>query len=312
MLQSHLHVALLACALTCSMSLGSVGLVQQPEASTEQEAPAEKATAWPEPKDEAALKKAVAKVRRAHLDGMEEAGRSEIQLEGAAAAPLLIKAIAKERDDDALVRLTSALDLVTTKEYTRLLAEHLEHKSPNVRVAVMKRLATLGDPGLRDQAEALYKAVAEKSKDAKKAKKLHQDELTRASILCLSTDSRIGLDHTLSIAGSKGWAAWRTPMRAAAKQAKAAGTDVASALIAVLDPSKKASLSEHAAALRLIAYAGRAEHARSVLPSLDDTANHIKVAAVNALRMMVDGDAPLDKLSSFDAIERAKTWKGRI
>ena len=311
--QASLSVALIACSLT---SASALSVAQAPEAAVASaqagESAGEKATAWPEPRDAAALAKSVAKVRAARSDDMEAAGRSEIQVEGAASAPLLIRAIAKERKDDARARLCDALNLVTTQEHTRLLAESLDHKSPGLRVYIMRRLATLGDPGLRERAEALFAETSEKAADPKKAKKLHEDEVDRAAILTLSTGSTVGLAHCVSMAGSKAWPAWREPMRAAATQAKASGKEVADGLQAILAPSSKPSLADRVAALRLIAYAGHEEHARCVLPSLDDTANHIKVASVNALRMMVDGAAPLDKLSSFDAIERAKKWKGRL
>lgn len=274
--------------------------------------PGEKATEWPEPRDMADLKKSVAKIRAARSDDMESAGRSEIQLEGAAAAPLILRAIAKERKDDALLRLRSALALVTTKEHTRLLAESLDDRSQELRVCVMRRLSSLGDPGLRERVETLYKDIKEKAADPKKAKKLHEDEFDRAAILTMSVGSAEGLDHCLEIAGSKGWPAWRDTMREAAARAKDAGTVVAEGLQSTLAPSATPSINLRVAALRLIAYAGTEAHARSVLPSLDDTANHVKVAAVNALRMMVDGDNPLDKLSTFDAIERATKWKARL
>jgi hypothetical protein len=36
------------------------------------------------------------------------------------------------------------------------------------------------------------------------------------------------------------------------------------------------------------------------------------VVTINALRGIVDGDGPLEQLSSFEAIEMAKKWKSRI
>ena len=314
MLRTSLHAALFACSLTLSQAAAAAAPTLSAAAmqAAETAAAPEKAAAWPEPRDAAALAKSVAKVRAARSVDMEAAGRSEIQVEGAASAPLLIRAIAKERKDDARARLCDALGLITTQEHTRLLAESLDHKSAGLRVYIMRRLATLGDPGLKERAETIFADVKAKAADPKKAKKLHEDEVDRAAILTLSTGSTMGLEHCVSMAGSKAWSAWREPMRAAATQAKAAGAEVANRLQAVLASTSNPSLADRAGALRLIAYAGTEKHARSVLSSLDDTANHIKVAAVNALRMMVDGDAPIDKLSSFDAIERANKWKARL
>jgi hypothetical protein len=38
----------------------------------------------------------------------------------------------------------------------------------------------------------------------------------------------------------------------------------------------------------------------------------VRVAAINALRGIVDGQEPLEELSVFGAIELAKTWKVRV
>ena len=45
---------------------------------------------------------------------------------------------------------------------------------------------------------------------------------------------------------------------------------------------------------------------------LDDDDNSIRVATINALRGMVDGDLPVEQLSVFEAIEMAKQWKSKL
>ena len=47
-------------------------------------------------------------------------------------------------------------------------------------------------------------------------------------------------------------------------------------------------------------------------PFLDETDNSIRIEAINALRGIVDGDQPIDKLSAFQAIEVANEWKGKL
>jgi hypothetical protein len=42
---------------------------------------------------------------------------------------------------------------------------------------------------------------------------------------------------------------------------------------------------------------------------LDDTDNSIRVAAINAMRGIVDGELPITNLPVFEAIELAKKWK---
>jgi len=48
-----------------------------------------------------------------------------------------------------------------------------------------------------------------------------------------------------------------------------------------------------------------------VKPQLDNTDNSIRIAAINALRGIVDGDLPIANLPVFEAIELAKKWKTR-
>jgi len=44
---------------------------------------------------------------------------------------------------------------------------------------------------------------------------------------------------------------------------------------------------------------------------LDSTDNSIRIAAINAMRGIVDGDLPIANLPVFEAIELAKKWKER-
>jgi TPP-dependent pyruvate/acetoin dehydrogenase alpha subunit len=49
-----------------------------------------------------------------------------------------------------------------------------------------------------------------------------------------------------------------------------------------------------------------------VAPYLDSEDNSIRVAAIDALRGIVDGDGPMEQQSVFRAIEMAKLWKLRL
>jgi hypothetical protein len=48
-----------------------------------------------------------------------------------------------------------------------------------------------------------------------------------------------------------------------------------------------------------------------VRPNLDSTDNSIRVAAINAMRGIVDGEPPIANLPVFEAIELAKKWKDK-
>jgi Holliday junction DNA helicase RuvA subunit len=66
------------------------------------------------------------------------------------------------------------------------------------------------------------------------------------------------------------------------------------------------------AALRMLAGCGIKEDAGRIKVLLSNEDNSIRVATINALRGMVDGDGPLEDISAFEAIETAKKWAGRI
>jgi hypothetical protein len=64
--------------------------------------------------------------------------------------------------------------------------------------------------------------------------------------------------------------------------------------------------------LNLLSACGTQGDTSAVKPFLDSDDHQIRVAAINALRGMVDGEGPIDKLPVFDAIDLAKQWKNRI
>ncbi|MEM9382952.1 MAG: hypothetical protein AAGB93_23590, partial [Planctomycetota bacterium] len=193
---------------------------------------------------------------------------------------------------------------------TRLLAAHLEETSDALRRYAVRRVAVLGDAGLRERADGLMEALEERAADPKARKKVAPLDLDLAATLCLSTGSPRGLGRVIVLAEPESWVEWKTTLRPACSGARAAGDEVARAVAGALLGAEE--VSERVAALNLLAYAGTKDLARAVVPALDAEENQVKVAAINALRRMVDDDPPLDKLSTFDAIERANRWKSRL
>lgn len=74
------------------------------------------------------------------------------------------------------------------------------------------------------------------------------------------------------------------------------------------DPDRKVKV----AALHLLGGCGDKTITGKIKPLLDETDNSIRVAAINALRGIVDGELPIEGLSAFEAIEMAKKWKEKI
>lgn len=281
----------------------------------------EHATEWPKASDAAKLKKSVSKLRKARNEEMEAAGREEIAAAGPAAAPILIKALAKEKSAETRERLSAALDSVTKKEHTRLLAELIDDKSVPLSRYAVRRVAMLGDAGLRERAEAHFAALEELDGDPKAKRKPEPIDLDLAAALCMSTGSATGFDRVLALAESEPWQEWREVLIPAARSASGSKDILTEISRVVRDarnkddfggPGTTASAPAHVAGLHLITYVGTKENARFITFSLDSQRNDVKVAAINACRVMVDGDEPLEKLSTFDAIERANAWKKRL
>ena len=270
----------------------------------------ERATEWPDAPGREALTKTLAKIKKATTDEMARQGAEEIKAAGAGAAPALLRALGKERDKDARKRLIAALDSITRPEHTRLLAKEFKSKKEPTQAYVLRRAAELGDAGLKDDAMGLWKGLVAMRANPRKKDKVDDDHERRVAILLMSCGSTESLTLVLELSGSKSFTSWRKHLQAAAECAKTAGPDVGNAIAAAMTKAK--GRREQLGTLRLLTYAGSKEHARSVAPGLDSNDNNVKIAAINALRRLVDGDDPIEKLSTFDAIERANKWKARL
>lgn len=279
----------------------------------------ERAEAWPEPEDKGALADALNNLRKSKSDAHVTEWSDALAEMGPAAAPRLLSALAREKSEEKRARMVGVLERITAAEHTRLLGAEFGSKSIDVRLFALRRVAELGDAGLVKQAEEVWetasaaaeaRAKKKKRKKGKEADPREAEELQRAALLALSCGSASSLEHLVDLAGSKEWKTWRASLVAAARAGGAARPDVAEAIVPFLDPKGKGPV--RAGALRLLAQAGQEKHKDVIAPLLDARENHVKIAAINALRRLVDGAPPLEKLSTFDAIEKAKAWKDRI
>ncbi len=290
-------------------ALGSPALECSPRLS-QQEDEVQRAEAWPEFGNKAELKQCISRVRKARTEEMAVKGAQQLEEIGAAAAPFLLKSLRSEKDADARGRMEVVLDSITGPEHTRLLAETLDEDSDAPRRYAARRIAQLGDPGLRERSEAFLADLTAKAADKRARKPIEPVDLDLAAILCLSTGSSAGLERVIALAAPEPWKTWAPALERAAANARSAGDGVGAELSKRL--SKATSPGERVVFLRLLTYSGSKDQVSPIVPLLDAEENQVKVAAINALRMIVDGDAPLKRLSTFDAIERAQRWKARL
>ena len=277
------------------------------EESGSEAADAEKpkrATAWPEvPKDKKKeLKTQLARLRKASTEGMAEGGRAELIKMGALAAPDLLKALGKEKSEDGRGRIADALDEITGWEHTRLLAKEFGNRSAHVRLLVLRRASAFPDKGIAKDALAAFDA-AEKRLDTKKEVK---HELYYSALAVVSAGDLKGI-AVLSKRAENLWGKSGAEIRLAVEAVRG---EAATSILAeqLKDGDRKAKVS----ALRLLAGCGSAKAGKTAVKGyLGNTDNSIRVAAINAMRGIVDGDLPIDKLSVFEAVELANEWKNR-
>jgi Spy/CpxP family protein refolding chaperone len=302
--------ALAAALLTlgATAALAHAAPLQDPPAPAQPAAakPEEKLKEWPklEGKAAATMRADVEKLRKPNTPAMGEAAEAALVAVGAAAAPDLLAALGKEKDLEARLRVENVLDQITGAPHTRLLAPEFANKSTSVRTWTLKRCSMFPDSELRAAAEeALAKVQAAKAKkpDLEGA----DDELYAAALCVTSAGGLAGLD-ALSSAALDQWGKRGPEIRAALNGVRSdEATDRVLPLVAESDRKKIV------AGLNLLAGCGSRKAVGAVRPHLDSTDNSIRVAAINAMRGIVDGAAPIDKLSAFDAIEMAKQWKER-
>lgn len=302
-----IRCSLLAATLLVAGRFASAGFAQEPPPA-QQDAPAavERLTQWPklEAKAAAALKQDVERIRKAHTPEMEAQGESALLAAGAAAAPELLAVLAKEKDLQARLRIENVLERITGAAHTRLLAAEFANKSAHVRLWTLRRCAGFPDSGVRKLAEeALARAQAEHAK--KPDQEGVADELYLAALCATSAGGLGGLEPLIS-AAQEHWGKRGAELRTALEAVR--GDEATDKVTPLLSGSERKQM---VAALNLLAGCGSKKALPLVRPNLDSTDNSVRVAAINAMRGIVDGAAPLDKLSAFDAIELAKQWKAR-
>ncbi len=295
-----------AAAAILALTSGPVASAQTGDAPAQERPAIERLSAWPtlDPKAAGALTQDLEKVRKAATPEMEEAGEAGVLAAGAAAAPALINALGKEKDIQARLRLETLLDTVTGAAHTRLLAAEFAHKSPHVRAWVLRRVALFPDAQVRELADKAFERAAAahaKKPDAEGA----AEELYLASLCAASAGSSAGFEHLVR-AATENWGKRGGELRVALEGLR--GDAATEKLLPLASDSDRKKV---VAALNLLSGCGSRKAFDAVRPHLDSADNSIRVAAINAMRGIVDGDPPIEKLSAFDAIELAKKWKER-
>jgi len=259
--------------------------------------------AWPElSRDQAkTVKTDISRLRKARTEEMGDQAHEALVAVGAGCAPDLIVALGKEKGEEARDRIVNVLDLVTGAPHTRLLARSFDDKSVNVRIWCGRRAALFPDPGIRAAADEALARVS-------KSKQPARGEVAAAALAATSAGSTEGLNELFEHA-VKNWGKYGKSIRIACDGVRGEAANA----MAVGYLTGTDERAERVAAIRLLGGCGTEEGALQHLrPLLDSNDSTLRIATINALRGIVDDEMPLARLSVFDSIEQAKTWKQRI
>jgi hypothetical protein len=241
----------------------------------------------------------IQRLRKARTPEMAEEAEAALKTTGAAVVPRLLPTLGKERDEEALERIERVLLAVTGPEHTRLLAEWFEDKSVEVRSFALRRCGAFPDEGVRAAAEAALARVLERGDKADAGERY-------AAALAVTAAGSLEAFDLVADSARTSWTKRGEELRAALEAVRGrAASERATALLG-------GERDDVLAGLGLLSGCGDEHSTAAVKPFLDSDDHQVRVAAINALRGIVDGEGPLDKLPVFEAIELAKRWKGRV
>ncbi|MCP3918198.1 MAG: hypothetical protein GY711_21825 [bacterium] len=264
-------------------------------------APPEKLDAWPAVENKEQVATDIKRLRKAATEAMAQEAHTGLIAAGAGVAPALLRILPKERDEDAQKRITAVLDSVVGEAHTRLLGEYFASKKAPVRRWALARAAPYRDAGLRESAENALAAA----RAGLERKKMEDEDVYLAALLATSTGSLLGLDPLFARA-RKRWGDHKSELRSALEAVR--GEAATKAVVTKLSGKR----DDKIAALRMLAGCGDSSAIAHTRKFLDDTDNGLRIATINMLRGVVDGEPPIDRLPVFEAIELAQKWKARL
>ena len=286
------------CLLSFAPALAAAA---QDEAPQETPEPIVRLEAWPELRGSelSEVKRDIARLRKARTEEMGTEAKAALIGAGAGVVPHLLPSLGREKDPEARKRILAVLETLSGAAHTRLLGEHFSDKSAEVRVWSLQRCARFPDPGLLEPAEAAWSAVA------KLGERADADELYAAAVCAASAGSWAGFEQ-IRQAALASWGKSGDLIRTALETIRGPqGIERTRDLLGSEDRK------QIVAGLNLLSGCGDEQAIGAVRPFLSSDDNSIRVAAINAMRGIVDGAPPVDNLPVFDAIEMANEWKRR-
>ena len=268
-----------------------------PSAAQEKEPPKPKEAVeptWPEltRKQERQVKRLFDTLRRTKKQERKDKAERELIALGSGVAPVLLERLSDYRTNinETLIRV---LNQVTDKSHAALLARHVFDHEVATRTYVLRRLMGFRMP-----------SMAPVFREARKDRE--EDVAFLAGLGLASAGDLSALDEIFERATEE-WTEVAADLAAAMPGARGE-----KATVLIMERVSGGEELTQVAGLRLVRYVAEPSSAARIRPYLDSESHNVKKAAINALRVVVDNEQPLEKLSVFQGIEMAKAWKARI
>lgn len=233
-------------------------------------------------------------LRRAEKDEDRAAARATLIAHGEGLIPLLLQALPKAIEEERLPDHLVVLDAILADADLHLAWKLVKKSSPaELRAHLVRRWA---DSAREDGLEFLKPLIADE--DAEVAYQAARGLLRRGE--------RAGAPAVMD-AMRKRWT-----KEAATLRADFAGLERGPLADLPREPLNSNKYAERLLGLRLFELFGVAEQARLLLPLLGESDTALRLAAIDACRVVVGGEAPLEKPSMTQIIEEAEAWKKRL
>lgn len=229
-------------------------------------------------------------------DALHAANRDELVEMGAGVVPTLLSRLT-DNATNFNDKLVPTLERIVRPEHAALLARSSGDPKLAVRRFVFDRLPRFCD---REMAPIFQKGLKDKDPEVQ----------FLAALGLLAIEDVASGDLVLARCNTE-WADNAVRIEAVLRPARG-DTCTKWALGKLSAAQKNGEKGAQVATLRVLRYVCTKEAAGALKWGLDSEDHLVKKETINALRAIVDGAAPLEELSVFQAIEAAKEWKGRV
>jgi HEAT repeat protein len=242
---------------------------------------------------------AIESLKKAPTQESVDAAIEKIKAFGKEAVPFLYESLSRQKvdTDDSISedarRLMKALDAMITNDDGARVLQDCSHRNILCRRYALRKAGELEVAGAIPIAK---KALTDADPDTR----------FEAALTCASLGTLDGFEVIKKVARDE-WPRLGKRVRSAIERHRTEEATKKS-----MEGLASKDWQDICASLRLLSGWGTRTCVPEVARHLDTTDNRIKENAINALRGIIDKEAPIEKLSAFDLAEQAIAWKKRI